>query len=336
MDYDVVIATRNRPDALRLSIPLILGQSRPPARVVVVDSSDDHGTVKDAVHAATENSPISIKLLHGAAGSSHQRNEGLTHCTSAVVCFPDDDSLWHTGVAEAIIRAYETDDNVVAVCGAESTTPPSGVLDTNTSSYSMTGKDRLKQRFAHSRAKIERALVPDPFLLFGRSLQQTHTAPTWLTKQNAVLVEWMTGFRMSFRRDVIERNRFCEALGRYALFEDVEASFAAWNDGLVVGARDAQIYHHKAPGSRAAAKRLGAAQLLNRAYIIARHAEQPAEWTGRVTRYARYKALQYKLGGGGERLIGAQRAVREIPVIMSAPQQERDTIYRQAFERCCA
>ncbi len=336
MEYDVVIATRNRPDALRLSLPLMLAQSRPPARIVIVDSSDDHATVKDAVASATQGASVPIELLASAAGSSHQRNVGIERASSEVIMFPDDDSLWRENVAGAIMRAYEHGPAVAAVCAAETPDPPPGVLESAPGAYEMTAKDRLKQKLAHSRAAIERALAPDPFVQFGREQWGRHKAPAWLGQENTVLVEWMTGFRMSFRRDVIEKIRFCESLGRYALFEDVEASYAAWREGLVVGARDAQVYHHKAPGSRAGAKRLGAAQLLNRAYIIARHAEDPARWASRVSRYARYKALQYKVGGGGERLIGARRAVAEIPAIMRAPREELDAVYHAAYERCCA
>ena len=45
----MVIATRNRPEALALSIPLILGQSRKPRKLIVIDSSDDHAPVAEAV-----------------------------------------------------------------------------------------------------------------------------------------------------------------------------------------------------------------------------------------------------------------------------------------------
>jgi len=336
MEYDVVIATRNRPEALRLSVPLMLAQSRKPKKLVIVDSSDDHAAVQEAVETAARDAPHIVELISSRAGSSHQRNIGIDRCDADVVMFPDDDSLWRDNVAEAKMRAYETDNRVAAVCAAETPEPPPGVLDAPGAAYDMTAKDRLKQRLAHTRAKVERALAPDPFVLFGREHWKKHETPAWLRGQNTVLVEWMTGIRMSFRRDVIERVRFCESLGRYALFEDVEASYAAWDEGLVVGARDALVYHHKAPGSRAGAKRLGAAQLLNRAYIIARHAEEPMRWERRVSRYARYKALQYKVGGGGERLIGAQRAVREIPAIMRASRDELDAVYHDAYERCCA
>jgi glycosyltransferase involved in cell wall biosynthesis len=41
-----VIVTRNRAEALRLSLLLVLAQSRRPAQVIVVDSRDDHGPIR--------------------------------------------------------------------------------------------------------------------------------------------------------------------------------------------------------------------------------------------------------------------------------------------------
>ena len=37
MEYSVVVVTRNRRDALQLSLPLLVGQSRPPLEIIVVE-----------------------------------------------------------------------------------------------------------------------------------------------------------------------------------------------------------------------------------------------------------------------------------------------------------
>jgi len=52
--YDVVIATRNRAEALALSIPRLIAQSWPPSRLIIVDSSDNSAAVRAAVLAATD------------------------------------------------------------------------------------------------------------------------------------------------------------------------------------------------------------------------------------------------------------------------------------------
>ena len=93
VDFDVVIATRNRPQALALSIPLILGQSRQPRKLIVIDSSDDHAPVAEAVAKMTARWNGRVVVEHSAPGLPRQRNRGIAHVEAEAVIFPDDDSL---------------------------------------------------------------------------------------------------------------------------------------------------------------------------------------------------------------------------------------------------
>jgi hypothetical protein len=54
MQYDCVIATKNRVGALRMSIPLILKQDVLPERLIVIDASDDHDSVRTEVREISE------------------------------------------------------------------------------------------------------------------------------------------------------------------------------------------------------------------------------------------------------------------------------------------
>ena len=47
-----------------------------------------------------------------------------------MVLFPDDDSLFHPGTSEAILRAYEldTEGRIAGVCAADALEPPPGAL----------------------------------------------------------------------------------------------------------------------------------------------------------------------------------------------------------------
>jgi glycosyltransferase involved in cell wall biosynthesis len=99
LDFDVVIATRNRPQALALSIPLILGQSRQPRKLIVIDSSDDHAAVAKVVGETTAGWGGTVIVEHSGPGAAYQRNRGLVHVESEIVLFPDDDSLFHPGTS---------------------------------------------------------------------------------------------------------------------------------------------------------------------------------------------------------------------------------------------
>ena len=54
MSYDCVIATKDRINALRMSILLIIKQDILPGRLIVVDASEDHDSVKTEIGRISE------------------------------------------------------------------------------------------------------------------------------------------------------------------------------------------------------------------------------------------------------------------------------------------
>ena len=321
MDYDIVIATRNRASILEVSIPLMLSQGRRPRRLIVVDSSDDDQAARKSVESVLVGDPIEFEFLRSEPGVTRQRNVGLRRVGSPVVMFPDDDSLWLPGVAEAIMRVYERDEQGVigAVCGAKSMEAPSEAIATARQVHEVSRADKFRLRIAQRRFQIEHALVPDPFILHGRSRWNVQPPPAWLPQESAVLVEWMTGFRMSFRTEIIRRSGFDEAFRNYGLFEDTEASFQVLKTHLIVGARRAQVFHHRTPGKRADGLMMGARQVLDRAYIVCRHSPPGSPAHRMIPRYSRYKVVQYSLAChepfGWQRFRGAWRALRSLEAI---------------------
>lgn len=338
--YDVVIATRNRPDVLRVSIPLLLEQSVPPSQLIVIDSSDDHRPVRDAVLAATARARIPVVVEHAAPSAAAQRNRGVELVRSPVVFFPDDDSLYFPDTADRILRVYESDKEqaIGGVCAAESPLPPpkSGLVVA--AGTDMDFRDRFKQRFAHTRARIEKKVFPDPFVLWGQHCIRNSVIPEWFVDHDVVPVEWMTGFRMTFRTETIRKIGFGSYLGRYSLFEDTLASFEVWKNQMVVGARRAKIFHYKAPGRRTGGTESGIQQILNRACIVVKNAPPGSLARRRLKRYARYKIAQYTLGARGqygrERLIGARRAAAMIDRLLAAEPDQIVETYQQARSEC--
>jgi glycosyltransferase involved in cell wall biosynthesis len=341
LSYAIVVATRNRLAALQLSLPRMLTQSRSPAQLVVVDSSDDHAVVADAVRHAAANWKGRLTILQSERGLTLQRNRGLALVDHPIVFFPDDDSIWFAGAAEAILAVYERDNAgaLAAVCAIESQVPPDDFSVTN-SGYTMSRSDRLKQSFIKLRSAIEHRLFPDPGRVLGRAFMQKANPPTWLREVDAAPVEWMTGFRMSFRTKVIAACRFDETLARYCLFEDRDASFGAWRHGLVVATSAARVYHHRSPEVRDTGWRMGIEQLLNQAYITAKYSEVGAPSRQSVMRFARYKTFLYSLTSrsafGRGRYLGAKSTLAELPALVASPSSEADKIYLAALARCLA
>jgi glycosyltransferase involved in cell wall biosynthesis len=338
--YSIVIATRNRPAALRLSIPRMLNQSRPPAQLLVVDSSDDHGATVAAVRKAVGSHPVDLSILAYERGLTRQRNASLPLIKHSVVFFPDDDSIWFPGVAAAQLEVYERDldGRIAAVCGAEEMSPPLDWKLPTAGGYQMRLSHRLQQRIARLRARIENHLFPDPARILGRSFYPPRAdLPAWFVELDVVPVEWMTGFRMSFRTEVIRKVKFDETFSRYSLFEDIDASFGAWRYGWVVGARKARIFHYRSPEQRDHGRRLGFEQVINKAYLVAKHAPpgHPAHLA--VGKFARFKAMQYRLARTGEfgrqRYAGAQAAINELAQLAEALPAELARAYQGAMDR---
>jgi glycosyltransferase involved in cell wall biosynthesis len=352
LDFDVVIATRNRPEALALSIPLILGQSRRPQRLILIDSSDDHAPVAEAVARATAGWDGTVIVEHSEPGLTRQRNRGLALVEADVVILPDDDSLFHPGTSEAIMRAYELDveGRIAGVCAADAQRPPPGVLAE--ASYQMTSGHKVRSRLAGYANRIGRrfnALNPTMYIgsILKARFDRPGWRPDWIDAENCVLVEYMTGYRMSFRTAAISASGFDETLTAYAVNEDRDASFGAMRHGPLVGARNARIYHHKFPSGRGDPYTLGMMQLLNRSYITLKHVHDagltPAEAqeTRRLVRqYCRFRVLtclpSLHRRSGREHLRGTLAALDGVRAMLHARREDLPRIYTEAQARIAA
>jgi GT2 family glycosyltransferase len=149
----------------------------------------------------------------------------------------------------------------------------------------------------------------------------------------------MTGFRMSFRTDVVRRVGFNENLGRYALYEDVDAGLGVLRGGHdLVAAKSAQIYHHKAPETRTAGRQMGVINILNRAYVTLRSGAADAGIVAALTRQARFRLFELRLGARGaygrDRLAGARAAYRRLPELIASPPDRLDATYLRLRQSC--
>lgn len=341
MNYSIVIATRNRIEALRLSIPRMLEQSRPASELIVVDSSDVHEPVAELIKQQTAGHPIRVHIVQSKRGLTLQRNIGLGLVTEPLVFFPDDDSIWYPGVASEILEVYENDSEhlIAAVCAAEAKSPPSN-FDTGHAEYKMTVRDRINQRLLRVRTVIEHRLFPDPGRILGRSFFASFPLPEWATSRNVVSVEWMAGFRMTFRTKVVRQFGFDTNLQRYSLFEDRDASFAAWKHGAVVAALRAKVFHYRSPERRDGGLRLGTEQLLNMAYIVTKHTPIDHRSRNYLRRFGYYKCLLYLLACysryGRERLEGAWTAIGNLRPFLTTPPSSAAKAYFHALSHCRA
>ncbi|MGA2531551.1 MAG: glycosyltransferase family A protein [Candidatus Aminicenantales bacterium] len=335
MEYDIVLVTRNRPVILPVSVPLMISQSRPPANFIIVDSSDDHDTVKRIVgKLCVSDKSINFVLLHAEPGTAHQRNVGLKHVNSPVVIFPDDDSLWFPDTAASVMRVYEKDidDKIGGVCAAESAHPPLGSISRKL--YNITLTDGLKRQYHQFVYPLLSRYFPDPLYYFEDIL----TAPLWLPGENAIVQGPMAGFRMSFRTDLIRSMGFDESLGEYALSEDIDASLGILKKHLIVCAKNARVFHYTFPSRRVDGKEMGMMQMLNRTYIVCKHNESCSPARERLVRFLIFRLFVYFLQAGSkygrEKFYGSLFALRYVNRLRHAKAVDLHKTYWSLRNEC--
>ena len=207
MQYDCVIATRNQLNALRMSIPLILKQDVSPGRLIVIDASDDHDSVRTEVHEISERLGFknTIVAKSDASNSARQRNMGLQLVEASVVMLPDDNSMWYCGFAANILKIYEADvrRQVGGVTGVGVPAPPP---ELGQPTYKKSAFASAKGALQPYRSSFENRFFPHPFGLIA--------AATWTDDIDVVddakskRVPHITGFRMSFRTDAVRQAGF--------------------------------------------------------------------------------------------------------------------------------
>ena len=343
MNYDIVLITRNRRSALEISIPLMLTQSFPPSRLILVDSSDDHQSVARTVEAIFATSPakVALEILATNPGTSLQRNFGLNHVRSEVVMFPDDDALWYPGYAEAIMSIYARDpgQSIGGVPGYEVKTPPPGTLTETSRPYAMTVRDRIMLLVPKPLRSLKfLPFTEDPVFLEGKEKSAGQKQPGWLAETNARVVGPMTGFTMSFRTSSISAQKFDETLGRYALFEDYDASLRVMDKQMIVKAGNAKVFHYKSPEKRTNGFEWGTIHILNRAFVVCKSSLVGSAARLNLLPYSRYKCMRYlaqcHTRYGRQRFNGALHALRYIRPLLDCPPEKLAGVFVAAREEC--
>jgi hypothetical protein len=176
--------------------------------------------------------------------------------------------------------------------------------------------------------RFEERFLPDPFITVARQRYALRVPPPWLSDENATLTPWMTGYRMSFRTDVIRRTGFDELLGRYALFEDADACLQVTRTKFLVLACNARIHHYRSPEARDTGRAMGVMQILNRAYVLAKHDALNEAIARDLYRYSKYKIMLYSAAAtsrwGSSRLWGALEAYRRLASFLESSNDIRN------------
>lgn len=292
IDWSLCIATLNRHDVLMVALRHVLRQTRLPAQIVVVDSSDNWQDGRDRARELLAAAP-DIRLDYTGSpvrSSATQRNLGIEMCTSEIVFLTDDDSFLHDTCAEAIMAVYEADkDGEVAGVGAT-------LVDENPAVASGESGPERKQTGVVSLAGLSRAvlstgagrwinreiLYQSSEMLFLRyDGSRMRDVPEAVAHLDVESVPFMPGSGMSFRRELGLREPFDSVLRYYAAFEDLDVGYRLAQHGAILRAGGAQLHHFEAAAGRIKRRKVITFQLLNMALFLKRNADRPDDFQGR-------------------------------------------------------
>jgi GT2 family glycosyltransferase len=271
----VVIATRNRPDALRnISLPSLKDQGYRPLRALVWDASDDDKS-RNVVQSEQLGIPVSWARAP-RVGSSSQRNDALRELESDVVLFMDDDlALGDGAVAELVACLYAQNGGSARVAGAQCAEITG----------SATQDCRLVARVRHCLGRMARVISLKGYA-GSRQFVRLSGHASWLDPNLARHaetseqrfrgdLEWITGSCMAYRLDAIrqEEVHFDESLERYggrAALEDVLFSATlharGWSLRYCYRAHALHLQDPSSP-SRDSARMVAASWAYNRAVV---------------------------------------------------------------------
>lgn len=102
--FDLVVATVDRSEELRVLLGSLERQSHRDFRLLVVDQNDD-----DRIAGVLDGRPFEVVRLTAGRGLSRARNAALSRLRADVVAFPDDDCSYPDGLLADVARRLSAD-----------------------------------------------------------------------------------------------------------------------------------------------------------------------------------------------------------------------------------
>jgi GT2 family glycosyltransferase len=225
LQSELVICTKDRPEALTRALVSILDQTVTPNRVLVVDSSvsvESEVVVKEV----NSYSKVSIFYVKSIPGLTHQRNVAVKNllATTELVHFIDDDVILRDNYLEGIVAAFKRSPEAIGVGGAIENLPVYRV--------------RLLRKVLGLDSNIQGSILRNGYNVI--------CALPSLERQ----VDWLSGCSMSFRRNIFTYQFFDERRTGNGMGEDVDFCLRAKNHGKLVWTPDAKLIHDRSPINR--------------------------------------------------------------------------------------
>jgi glycosyltransferase involved in cell wall biosynthesis len=242
-----VIATRNRPGELLTTIESLVSQTVLPAELCIVDSSDET-PAREKIEQMCADVGLSLDYFHPAPrGLTIQRNIGVDRTSGDPIFFIDDDVFMAPDCHEEILKEYERWGPELGGVRATPTRP--------------------------ARPPLISVLWRKLFGIGGWWPEASGKMRSgfWVEGVSEAAgvrkLEYMTGWFMSFKREVFEHDRFDEALSGYGHKEDVDFTYRVSRRYVLLQTPKARCDHFQTVTSRLPSHQLMRMNIGNQFYL---------------------------------------------------------------------
>lgn len=246
MDFNVIICTYNRREALTRLLASITKQTLYPGEILVIDSSTN-GETEDLFYNNQYPNLEYYKVGQDNRGLTNQRNYGIrkTGEDIDIVCFLDDDTVLKVDYFENLISTYKDFPDAVAVGGwiIDETTWEK-VSEDYQPCYEEFKIDGFVRRLGsrnilRKRLSLLSNMSPGTMPEFSNGFSTGFLPPSG----KVYPVEYFMGGVASYRKELFHKIGFSSHFEGYGLYEDMDFCIRASRIGQLYVNTAAQLYH---------------------------------------------------------------------------------------------
>lgn len=253
-----VIPTRHRAASLERTLVSLAAQSCQPARLVLVDASDDESTAEVGRRAAAREGGFAgavFELVYRRAvkrGAAAQRTQAMADAIGDYVLLMDDDVIFEPECVARMVAAIGSDPRIGAATA----------LITNQCYEPPGAKWRLLYAWFAGKK-----LPSYAGRCFGPAVLQFAADDDSLPE--VVNVDWMPSTCVLYRRAALPEPLFADFFEGYSYMEDAALALTVGRTWRLVNARTARVLHDSQPGDHKNDQRaLAEMEMVNRHYVL--------------------------------------------------------------------
>ena len=219
MKISVVICTLNNINQLNSLFQSISVQSLKPYEIIVVHGEKDLFT-KDLC-SSWSNTLLNIRYIQAERSLIVQRNVGLELSNGEIICYLDDDVILEQNYFKPILDTYLSDESIAGVQGTCS-------------------NEILQSWFKTFYIKL--FLLDD---MNGNGKLKKSGLPSFHKKSKfPVEVEVFNGFQMTYRKNVLQINKFDLELKKHWWGDDFITSYLISRNYKLIQIPESKLFHH--------------------------------------------------------------------------------------------